>query len=494
MMLPIVLCADEESVRRPSLIGLAGENLTRQEWLRLFTSGEDARRFIRNDKSIEEVWVAGSDDIDSINLAATLKQERSGMRVCLVAFEGTGSLISRASAAGIDVSFTRQAFIERYAEMKQGFLTDRNTQSSTLTDYEGNAHAVRKKASLESGQKRPTSRGPAQMYGERHERAAAGWESEQRHSKIAQEERGERTPSAPSATALTQGKEPSVSLQRDGVSKRKDGRAATNNPAFFLPVVSGSGGAGKSTVAALSALFAQGLGYKTLLLDLDLQFGDLRDIMGMPDAPAIDEALRTPSILAQLEAEGLQPALLAAPRHLEDAEAIIHDIPRLLDDVQGRFEVVVVNTGAAWSEEHAALLERSSKAIFLVDQRPSSLRACRHALDLCTRCGIATGPFLFAVNRCAKGALLTSIDVSCALRGASSVELREGGREVEELLGAGQPLDLIAAKNDLCTSLEHVLVDIFPGCEGRTLRVAQSKQGRTDRRFGRGRRRNRKES
>src|SRR5699024_7745882 len=110
----------------------------------------------------------------------------------------------------------------------------------------------------------------------------------------------------------------------------------------------------------------------------------------------------------------------------------------------------VANTGASWEEQHALLLERSSKALFLVDQRPSSLRACRHALDLCARCGIATGPFVFAANRCAKGALLTSLDVSCALQGAHAVELRDGGREVEEVVGAGQPLDLVASKNELC--------------------------------------------
>ena len=40
MMPTMALCADAESIRRPDLIGLAGENLARQEWLRLFSSGE----------------------------------------------------------------------------------------------------------------------------------------------------------------------------------------------------------------------------------------------------------------------------------------------------------------------------------------------------------------------------------------------------------------------------------------------------------------------
>ena len=413
MMPTMALCADAESIRRPDLIGLAGENLARQEWLRLFSSGEEARRFLRADRSVAEAWIASCDDVEPINLAAALKRDRADLRVCLLAFQGTGSLMSRATAAGIDASLTRQAFVERYAAAKRRHVPTGDTAGT----------------------------GPGAGAGA--PRSAVRF--------------------AP-APALT---------SRPPVS---------GHPAFVLPVVSGSGGAGKSTVAVLSALFSQGLGYRTLLLDFDLRFGDAHELVGVPGALAVDEALASPARLEGLAPDGLVPAVLAAPKRLEDAEAVVREAPRLLDDLRGRFDVVVANTGASWAEEHALLLERCSKALFLVDQRPSSLRACRHALELCSRCGIATGPFLFAANRCAKGAPLTSIDVSCALRGAPAVELRDGGGEVEELLGAGQPLDLIAAKNDLCTSLEHVLVDLLPGCEGRTLSLAEPSGARRERR------------
>ena len=420
MMPTVALCADTESIRRPDLIGLAGENLARQEWLRLFSSGEEARRFLRADRSVAEAWVAGCDDVEPINLAAALKRDRADLRVCLLAFQGTGSLMSRATAAGIDASLTRQAFVERYTAAKRRHVPTGGTAGAGPGAGAGAPRSAVRFAPAPA----PTSRPPV-----------------------------------------------------------------SGHPAFVLPVVSGSGGAGKSTVAVLSALFSQGLGYRTLLLDFDLRFGDAHELVGVPGALAVDEALASPARLEGLAPDGLVPAVLAAPKRLEDAEAVVREAPRLLDDLQGRFDVVVANTGASWAEEHALLLERCSKALFLVDQRPSSLRACRHALELCSRCGIATGPFLFAANRCAKGAPLTSIDVSCALRGAPAVELRDGGGEVEELLGAGQPLDLIAAKNDLCTSLEHVLVDLLPGCEGRTLSLAEPSGARRERRFGRGRRR-----
>ncbi|MEF9875838.1 MAG: P-loop NTPase [Gordonibacter sp.] len=452
----IALCADTESIRRPDLIGLAGESLASQEWLRLFATAEEARRFLRNDHRIVEAWVAGCDDLEPINLAATLKRDRSDLRVCLLAFQGTGSLMSRASAAKIDASLTRLAFAERYADMKRRSIVEAgevsagpHAQHATQVGAGGGAFAGHLSAAKEG--------------------AFAG-------------------ASSPSSAPLSR-------PQGSPMSRAEHPGVAAHHPAFVLPVVSGSGGAGKSTVAALSALFAQGLGYKTLLLDFDLQFGDMREMTGCTEALSVDEAIVAPERLARLAPDGLLPAVLAAPRRLENAEAVVSGAGCLLDDLQGRFDVIVANTGAAWAEHHVLLLERCSKALFLVDQRPSSLRACRHALDLCARCGIATGPFLFAANRCSKGALLSSIDVSCALKGAAAVELRDGGREVEELMGAGQPLDLISAKNDLCTSLEHVLVDILPSCEGRTLRMAQAqaRAGKLERRFGRGRRRGRKD-
>lgn len=451
----IALCVDAESAQHPEMIGLSGENLSMQEWLRLFTSAADARRFLCHDTTIDEVWVAGCDDVEPINLAATLKRDRTERRVCLLAFQGTGSLKSRACAAGIDASLTRQAFIDIYARAKrhQGAMPANETASKSRS-VSGEPGAPR----LQAAPRSFTDRKAMSMEGVG---ASNGCVSPQTQPRSAV--RFKPAPTAPSVTV------------------------ASGKSAFILPIVSGSGGAGKSTVAALSALFSQRLGYETLLLDFDLRFGDMRELLGVSEALAIDDVIAAPTRLSQLKCDDSHPALLAAPRRLEDAEAIACDAPRLLDELQRRFDVIIANTGAAWEEEHALLLERSSKALFMIDQRASSLRACRHALDLCARCGIATGPFLFAVNRCSKGSLLTSLDASCALRGARAVELRDGGRDVEDAMGAGVPLDLLASKNDLCTSLEQVLLEVLPGCDNRSVMAAESQAKGLARRFGRGR-------
>ena len=124
-----MLCADSETRRQPALLGLSGENLAAQDWLALFTSAEEARGFLRNDDAIDEVWVASSDDVDPINLAAAVKRDRRERGVYLLAFQGTGSLWSRANAAGIDATLSHQAFVQRYTQEKRR----RGVRATTMT-------------------------------------------------------------------------------------------------------------------------------------------------------------------------------------------------------------------------------------------------------------------------------------------------------------------------------------------------------------------------
>ena len=424
-MTPLVaLCADETSLRHPGLMGLEGEHLASQTWLRLFTSGQEMRTFLKNDRAVDEAWVVSCDDIEPINLAATLKRDRSDLRVCLITFQGTGSLRSRASAAAVDVMLTSHALASRYGAFKR--VRSGSVRSASDAEVSGGDP---------EGLFQPEE--PAMP-----DRATA---LQGTHGSVVAAE----AKNVEESSAATQ------PIVVETVAEAK-------HEALLLPIVSGSGGAGKSSVAAMLAVLAQRRGQKTLLLDFDLQFGDMREMLGQPDALGIDEVLDNPARLAQLSCSEGMPAVLGAPRHLEEAESIAARAPVLLDALHGMFDVIVANTGAAWAEQHAVLLERCSKALFLIDQRGSSLRACRRALDLCARCGIAVNPFLFAVNFCAKNAVLTSIDVSCALRGAETYEIADGGAEVESSFSEGRPVDLLETGNPFAQSLQQVLPALVP--------------------------------
>lgn len=233
----------------------------------------------------------------------------------------------------------------------------------------------------------------------------------------------------------------------------------TSRTGFLLTVVSGSGGAGKSTVATLAAFLGACRGLRTALIDGDLQFGDLAALAGEVPSASIEDVAAARAVPEELAEAPL--VLFTAPRALERSEIVAEVMGPVVDVVGDAFDFVVVNTGGGWGEEHLLLLERSAASLFLVDQRASSVRACRHALNLCLRCGVATGSFLIAVNRCARHAPFTSIDVSSALDGAHVVELADGGREVEELLGAGLARNLVDDSNPLCASIEAVLGELL---------------------------------
>lgn len=395
----VVLCADSESLQHPELIGLDGQNVEALPWLLCFSSAEETRRHLRRGVDVDEVWVASTDDVAAINLAAAARSDNASQRIYLVLFESTGSVLSRARMAGVTGTLDRKAFAERFAREKM--------RRATLF----------------------------------HDEVAAAQPEAQ------------------------------LSARGDMVERLPVPSGAS---AFVLAVVSGSGGAGKSTAAVLAAHRGSARGLRTLLLDGDLQFGDAHHLMGVKSPTTLDDLLDSEDVAAEAAGATIATphgdpggclALVAPPRRLERADVVAHALPDVLDALSDSFDLIVVNTGASWTDCHAVLLERSTCTLFLIDQRASSVRACQHALDLCLRCGIAAGSFVYALNRCARGAALTSIDVSCALQGAHVIELAEGGRAVEELLGAGYVDELAASGNAFCESIERMLDEVLPSAK-----------------------------
>ncbi len=525
MSMPIVaLVADEEAVAHPELLGLSGENLAAQRWLALLTSADEARAYLAKDSGVQEVWVAACGPIAPINLAATLKRDRSARRICMLSAQESGSLLSRSSAAGIDASLSPQAFVERYSRCKQlamqgafggqvaassgaGYAVGGGPGGGSAGGFSGGAGVESGAGSvLGAGGFANTSVGGAVAAAGAGAGVSAGAAAASGGMPLAYGSPSGTVPSSASAGAgmmppvgssapaaamglassgsyaagaMAAGAVPAAAMrtlsgqmQRPPEASPRSGASAfaatpaqgqgQSRQGLLIPVVSASGGCGKSAVALLAAYLLQAAGFNTLLLDFDLQFGDMAELVGVERPLRIDEVLKAPAQLSGLKSEGNVPALLAAPVHVDSAEAVVDQAADLIDGLRTRFDIIVANTGAAWAEQHAVLLERASKVLFLVDQRQTSIRTTRRALDLCARCGIAVNPFVFALNGCGKGAPLTSMDVSCALKGAEVRELRDGGSDIEDLLAANAPLELLDCGNALCESLLSVLADMLP--------------------------------
>lgn len=460
----VILCADAESLMHPEMIGLDGCRLDAVPWLKACSTGEEARVRARAGQG-GEVWVISADDMEAINVAAAIKHDDALRTVCLVVADATGSASSRAHAAHVDQMLTLAGFVQRFHAEHQRRQAQNNSaapMSPTAASYcFGTASSPNSAADPAMTVKMPSVAMPTASIAGAPNMSAA-----------------------PAATVPAPPAAPMAALAM------KPAQPASGKSAFLLPVVSGSGGSGKTTVALYLALLAQAEGYRTLLVDGDLQFGDMRSLLSVQKPITMAEVMQTADPRTMLRGTGELPALIAAPRKLEEAEVYAREMPRMLDALAPHFDLIVVNTGTSWTEYHAPLLERASRTLFLIDQRASSVRAAQHALDVCMRSGIATSSFFFALNRCARNALFTSIDVSCALNGAHVVELKDGGHDVEELCGAGLALDLLSEKNDFRESMEELLGAVLPSRDGDGRKAGRSRvHGRVKDAAARGERR-----
>lgn len=445
-----VLCIESESLQHPGLIGLEGENLLSQSWLHVFTDAGKARSVLREQHDIKEAWVISSDSVEGINLAAALKRDDSKRIVRLVSFDATGSIATRCDAAEVELVSGVKGFVRLYTQRK----CEANSQARMHDSLQPSiGQDIGADAENRSGMSRGKVSDASSIRTLHIEEP--DWRHEQQRSL------SNKRPAEKERTASKV--EPQE--QTDLFARIAHTVPISAHDTFVLSVVSGSGGSGKSAIATSSALVYQQMGYKTVILDADLQFGDISYLMGCDDALDVVELLAEPERVSRIESSEDMPAIIAAPSFLEHSEMVSDRMGDLLEYLKLFYEVIVVNTGSSWSDQQIQLIERSDTTLFVLDQRPSSIRACGHALDLCERCGIATQSFHFVLNFCSRHALLTSLDASCALRGVSVSEIKDGGKEVAELLGAGLPKELLSSKNPFSQSIRLLCRSLIPSAE-----------------------------
>lgn len=441
-----ILCIDSESYRNPELIGLPDENLAAQSWLSVYLDALKVRNDLLCGYDYQEIWVISSDSMDGINLAAALKADDGRRQVSFVTFEMSGSVFSRCSAAGINVLRGVNEFVRAYAACKK------RCRDIAIGEAEKNNLTLSINSNSESNVALGNN---AKSEIEIDLQPAANTEATRAKAKFELLPNVGMKSDSDSISAL--GIDESVLNLSKAAAPAKEKKAG-----YTIAVVSGSGGSGKSAISLCAGMIYQKLGFKTLILDGDLQFGDMSYMLGRDDALTITELIEEPKRISRVVPDDGLPAIIAAPNHLEHSELVMTHMAEIIEFVKSYFDIVVINTGSFWSEQHAQIIETADKTLFVLDQRPSSVRACSRALSLCSRCGMATQSFSYALNYCSRHALLTSIDISCALQGVSVYEVKDGGQEVGELLGASLPKELLAARNAFVLSVQELCISLLP--------------------------------
>lgn len=226
-------------------------------------------------------------------------------------------------------------------------------------------------------------------------------------------------------------------------------------------VASGSGGAGKTFLATNLAWFlAKATGGKSLIIDLDLQFGEVTAALQLHPRYTVADLIRYDEgdwYLAEhfedfttTHESGLQ--VLAATQDPADAWAIKPtDVERIIAAARRRFDHIVIDTSPAITEPMVAALQASDEILVIATTDVPSIRNMRVFLETVERFDISRERMRLLLNKAEKGVSLQPPVIEKIFPQGFEATLPHS-RDVGRSLNAGQPV--LAASPTAAVSVE----------------------------------------
>ena len=190
-----------------------------------------------------------------------------------------------------------------------------------------------------------------------------------------------------------------------------------------VTVFSPKGGSGKSVVSTNLAVAAATHGNRrTLLVDLDLQFGDAAIMLGLSPRSTVRELIGTPT---ELDAEKLEVYterhssgvnVLPAPLSPEDAELVGEGAIRsLLTVARASHDLVVVDTAPFFYGPMLATLDHTDQLLVLCNPDVPTLKNVRLTLKTLEQLSFPEDRLRIVLNRASSSLGLERRDVEAAL-------------------------------------------------------------------------------
>jgi pilus assembly protein CpaE len=165
--------------------------------------------------------------------------------------------------------------------------------------------------------------------------------------------------------------------------------SAATSHGRIVTVFSPKGGTGKTSIATnLSTALAKFEGKRTLLLDLDLQFGDAAIMLGIQPEKTIYDLVSAPGELDPEKLGGYTTKhesgldILPAPLRPEDAELVTEPkISRLLEVARSSYDLIVVDTSPFFHGPMLATLDQTDQLLLVCSLDVPTIKNVRLSLQ-----------------------------------------------------------------------------------------------------------------
>jgi pilus assembly protein CpaE len=220
-----------------------------------------------------------------------------------------------------------------------------------------------------------------------------------------------------------------------------------HNASTVVSLFSPKGGVGRTTLAYNLAV-ALGADHRVCLIDGSLQFSDLRGLLRAPSAAPSIVNLPTDRIrdtdLAEVvwkDPSGID--VLLAPPRIEMAEMVnVRDIEKALSIIRQVYQVIVIDTRAALSDDVLAFLDASDLILEVLAYDSMAIRAIAMADEAFAAIGYGPGKLATVLNRSDSTGGFSKADVEDVLNRQIDHEIVSDGKLVIAANNEGVPFVL----------------------------------------------------
>jgi pilus assembly protein CpaE len=256
-------------------------------------------------------------------------------------------------------------------------------------------------------------------------------------------------------------------VRKAGHAGRRQGKSRGNGR--IITVFSPKGGTGKTVTATnLAVSFAKNAGKRTLLLDLDLQFGDAAIMLGIEPEKTIQDLVVAPGELDPEKLAGYTTRhvsgldVLPAPIRPEDAELVTEQkLSRLLEVAKESYDVIVVDTSPFFHGPMLATLDRTDDLLLVCGLDVPTIKNVRLSLQTLQLLSFPSERIRIILNRANSNVGMKKVEVEAALEAKIRFEV-PSDRAVPLAVNRSNPAVLSDPKADFSRALREMAKALLP--------------------------------